>query len=249
MSEERNAETLPEDEQELRDDFDEPEVDELDDGEAETGEAPAEEVEPEPQRRRARPGPRERRERAELRELREEQQRLRQELAQTRQSYQPPRQDPYEAHRAEQAWREQVSLLSPDQQFAAYNQRTEQRVAAALQQQEQRIKDQADRTDWNALCRTDTLAAKYRDRVEALCAGMVPGAVPRELIFEKLLGEDMRKQRATSVPRQRREAAERVRQQTAAPAGGRSDGARARADTNDNSIEASRRRIAGKALW
>jgi hypothetical protein len=261
MSEERNdGGNPPGDDIELSDDFDEPEVDELeaDDEERDSDreEAPPDEepeAKPQPQRR-----DRGRRERqaAALRQQREKVDRLERELQQVRQASQAPRIDPYEQQRRDTLEREQISLLPPDQQSLYWVQKSEQRVAQALQQQRAELSDTIERSSWEQSCRSDPMRRRYSDKVESTLNSYAPGQVrpPREVVFRYLLGEDVERKRASDNGRQRSQAARRVRDQTTQPGNGRSDAPRERTAGNsrdDNSLEALRRRVygSGRPLW
>jgi len=259
MSEDRkeaDAGNLPDDDVELNDEFDEPEVgEELDADDEDGGEEPRaddEPAEPKPAPRRDR-GRRERLAER-VRQSNERIERLERELQATRQVQQAPRVDPYEQRARDEAERQHVANLPYEQQGLYWAQKSEQRVAAALQQQEQRLADQLERSEWKSLCAVDPMARKYDSQVEAALATYAPGVQrpPREAVFNYLLGQEMRKRRSADNGKQRQQAARRVRSQTTQPANGRSDAPRERGqESQDNSLEALRRRIfqPGRALW
>ena len=259
MSEERTqAGNPPGDAIELNDDFDEPALEELEaedeaadeEGADERDEAPPEEpAKPTPQRRGT--GRRER-QAAAIRDQRERIDRLERELQQARQ-VQQPRIDPYEQQRRDQAEREQVALMPLDQQGLYWAQKSEQRVAQALQQQRAELSDTIERSAWEQRCTSDPMRRRYAQRVEQTLNQYGPGQIkpPREVVFRYLLGEDIETKRATDGGRQRTQAARRVRNQTTQPSNGRSDGTRDSGSRDDNSIEALRRRVygSGRPLW
>jgi len=259
MSEDRkeaDAGNLPDDDVELNDEFDEPEVgEELDAGDEDGGEEPQaddEPAEPKPAPRRDR-GRRERLAER-VRQSNERIERLERELQATRQIQQAPRVDPYEQQRQAEAERQHVANLPYEQQGLYWAQKSEQRVAAALQQQRADIGDQLERSAWKSLCAVDPMARRYDDRVEAALATYAPGQPrpPREAVFNYLLGEELRRKRAADNGKQRQQAARRVQRQTTQPANGRSDAPRERGrESGDNSLEALRRRVYGpnRPLW
>ena len=259
MSEDRkeaDAGNLPDDDVELNDEFDEPEVgEELDAGDEDGGEEPQADDEPaEP-----RPAPRRDRGRRErlaerVRQSNERIERLERELQATRQVQQAPRVDPYEQARRDEAERQHVANLPYEQQGLYWAQKSEQRVAAALQQQRADISDQIERSAWESRCASDPMRRRYADRVEAALATYQSGQArpPREAVYRYLLGEDIDKKRSADNGKQRQQAARRVRSQTTQPANGRSDAPRERGhESGDNSLEALRRRVygSGRPLW
>lgn len=229
-------------------------AEELDAGDADEA-PPEEEIAERPPERRPQPGPRQRLAR-ENRELKERTERLERDLAQIRQQQAAPRADPYEAQRREQEWLNQVALLPPDQAAAAWAQRTRGEVAAALQQNQQTVTDQIDRTSWDSACRTDPVRRQYARQVEEIIQGLPPSAIRnRETVFAYVYGKEVLRRREAGLRPQRQAAARRVAQQTTRPANGaaRSDGPRQREQTNSSnaSVEERWRRLmeSGRPLW
>jgi hypothetical protein len=261
MSEERtvaDAGNPPDDDVELNDEFDEPDVgEELDAGDEDSGDEPQIEEEPVErlrERPRSKPGRQERQSAREIRELRERVERAERAAETARQTQQAPRVDPYEQARRDEAERQHVLTLPYEQQGLYWAQKSEQRVAAALQQQRADISDQIERSSWESRCAADPMRQRYADRVEAALATYAPGQArpPREAVYRYLLGEDIDKRRATDGGKQRQQAARRVRSQTTQPANGRSDAPRERGqESGDNSLSALRRRVygSGRPLW
>jgi len=192
--------------------------------------ASPEQIEEQPERtRRERPGRRERQAEREIRELRERVERQERDLSLSRQTQQQPRVDPYEAQRREQQWREQVSMLPPDQAAAAWAERTRNEVSQALIGQQQTLTDQIDRTSWDAACRSDPVRARFTGQVEQVMSTMPPSAARnRETIFTYLYGQEALRQRNQGSAKQRLSAKRRVDAQTTKPGAARSDGTRER---------------------
>lgn len=254
MSEEREGADAPDDGYELDDQFAEPDEaggeEVIEDG---AEDAPSEQIQERPPTR-SHPGRRERQAARELRELRERVERQERDLQQARQ-YQQPRLDPYEAQRREQAWRDQVALLPPDQAAAAWAERTRNEVNQALVSHQSTLADQMDRTSWEAACRGDPVRARLSNQVEQLLAGMPPSQVRnRETVFTYLYGQEALKQRTSQTARQRQAAQRRVAAQTTSPGATRSDGVRQRGQPGDTSGMSTderwnRLRNSGRPLW
>ena len=254
MSEEREDAPAPE-QDDLEPDSQEEELDQSE--EFDTGDAdevpPPEAIAERPAERRRQPGPRERHAR-EIRELRERAERQDRELQALRQQQTAPRADPYEAQRREQQWLQEVSVLPPDQQQAAWNQRTRNEVGAALAQQQQAITDQIDRTSWDAACRNDPLRQQYSRRVEEIISGLPPSAIRnRETVFAYVYGQEAIRQREARVGPQRQAARRRVAAATTQPGNARSDGVRQREQTNSGNASIDERwqrlKDSGRPLW
>jgi len=232
------------------DDSETEEVDQLGDGAGEEPEEESEDSATKPQPQPKRPGRRER-QTAELRQLRERLERQERELASVRgqQSVQP-RVDPADQARRDQAEREQVALYPVEQQLAYWREKDRREIGQALVNQQVQFGETIDRREWTAACRTDKVRQRFADRVEqTLSSERQAGRNhTREEIYYALLGQELDGKRGQASQRQRREGAARVRSQTTQPGGARSDVARERRE-GDDSLEAARRRIAGRPLW
>lgn len=254
MSEDRDAGNLP-DEQEpddLDDLVEEPDADEAepaaDLGDEPEGNEPADEP-PAPTAKR--PGRRERQS-AELRELRERVERQERELQSVRGQQQQPRVDnSAELARVAAYERDQLPLLTTDQQISYWRQKDRQEIGGYLQRQEAALADRLDRSAWQTICSADPVARQFSDEVERTIAAMPPGETrQREVVFDYLFGKHMRAQRAKSVGKQRQAAQRRVRSQTTQPGGSRSDVARDRQPAaTGQDYEGAMARMRGKALW
>lgn len=252
MSEERDAGELPDETEEL-DDLDDPvEGDpEPDTGDEEPPDGDEGEDEPLPQPKAKAPGRRER-QRAEVRELRERSDRLERELQSVRQQQQQPRVDnSAELARVAQFERDQLPLLTPDQQIGYWRQKDRQELGGYLQRQEAVIVDRLDHQAWQASCASNPRRARFANQVEQTIASMPPGpSRQREVVYKFLLGEEIDRQAGRQTGKQRQAAQRRVRGQTTQPGGSRSDAVRDRQPlSNGQDYEGAMARLRGKALW
>jgi hypothetical protein len=253
MSEDRPGTQEPaeqDDELDLDEELEEPDTgdEQPAEGDDDGGDEPPSTDEPTAAKTQQRPGRRERQSR-EIRELRERLERNERELA--ARSYQPPpRVDPAEQARREAQEREQVALLSPDQQINYWRERDRREFASALQTQNAQITDQIDRSTWDSACRSDPVRQRMSAQVEQQFRDLGgPGRAPtREVIFTYLYGQEALRQKTRTSGRQRQAAQRRVASQTTRPAGGRSDVQRDRAASGD-SYEAALQRVQGRPLW
>lgn len=104
----------------------------------------------------------------------------------------------------------------------------QQQFGQAIASSEQRIMDRQDQREFDALCRSDRLAARYKDQVERdvqtlKSQGMI--YVDRQMLLDRIVGQDMRRRASQEGPRQRAQAQRRVQRQTTRPGSGRGDGA------------------------
>lgn len=217
-------------------------------------EAEEESEEERPQQQQRRPGRRERQraERRELRELQEENARLRREFEGFRSQSSAPRVDPAEQARRDQAERDQVAQLPYDQQINYWRDKDRREFSAAFQTQQLTTLNAIDRSNFDNACRADPVRDRLRPEVEQMVASEnAAGRYPtREQVFYYLLGQEAdRRRRSQSGQRTRAQAARRVRRETTRPASTGSDVGRSRVRADDNSYEAALQRISGRPIW
>jgi hypothetical protein len=179
-----------------------------------------------------------------IRSLRERAQASERELADLKNQFselrtqRQPAADPYAQQRAAEAERaelERVSQLPFDEQQRWWNNRTEQRVAQAMQGLEFRLADQSDKTAFGLAAQGSPARARLAGQVEqTLQQYRARGQnAEREVIYKYLRGEelDRAEREGKGVSRQRTDATRRVRSQTTRPASPRGGAAPARSDT------------------
>lgn len=175
----------------------------------------------------------------ENRETRERAERLEREIQEIRQAGTQRTQQESEAVRAER-----LALMDPDERtnylVAEVNQRTNGEIARLRFE----MADREDRADFRALCSSDPVMAKLKDKVEeTLAAERRAGrAGPnRETIATFLLGQMARERGAKAAGKQSAQAGRQRERQAAKPGGGRSDAGRGGAGpANDRAARAKR---------
>ena len=198
----------------------------------------------------ARPGRRER-QTAELRNLREENERLRRDFEAFRTSQQRPGPDPAAVARAEQQEREYVQNLMPEQQTAYWRDKDRREFQQELARTRLEVATQIDKTAWDNAARVDPIRARFSAEVERLWqdelrAGRTPPG--REILFTYVYGLAALQARSNSSG-QRQQAARRVAAQQTRPGGVRSDGTRQAPRPAADSYEAALERTRGRPLW
>ena len=195
-----------------------------------------------------RPGRRER-QAAEIRRLREDNERLGREFREFRQAQQtrPAGPDPAELARREQQERDQVNALPYEQQIQYWRDKDRRELEQRFQQQQLATSLSLDQAAWNAQVAANPMAARYADRVEFRFQQELAAGRPysRMQVFTYLVGEDALRAGTARANGSRQAAARRVAAQTTRPGGVRSDGAAAgpRGRQNDQSYEAALARM------
>ncbi len=236
---EANPDDLPEDH----------ELDELLDGD-EPAEEPAEgETEEEEPEGQAQPEVRPRRGPSRQARLSRENTELRERLARVEGRLDAPRPqapqfDPEAQRRADEEFYERLRNegIDPVEATRRITERVANRERQAFGGVVLQMQNDADRRDFAALARSDRNAARFRDEVEEIAGQIVrTGNVPnREVIFERLLGREVRQRASRVVAPQRRAAAGRVARETTRANGGGGDVARSqgRSRNQDDADEA-----------
>jgi hypothetical protein len=224
MSEERSGSQPADDTDEL-DLIDEDEEAEEAAPEEEPGE-PAEPSEHEPPPRQSRQQRRDERTRLRLREVEEENRRLREQLIAPRQpAYQPP--DPYRQHELERQEFERVSQMPFEEQARYWPRKAEERMTAQLNLGRREIADMIDRNSFDQYKASNAIARKYADQVEqALHAMQNRGLNPtRKEVLAILAWPEIERQMERQTTRQRQNGQRRIASQTTQPGTGRSTAA------------------------
>jgi hypothetical protein len=146
-------------------------------------------------------------------------------IAALEQTQRQPAYDPAAAQRAEAEWWQNYEVQTPVVQAQLLQQRARQEFGGALQQLRLEQQELADQARYEASCARSPTREAYRDKVEQYRAqqrraGFVIG---REEAYHLLLGRDTEARAARVAPRQRGEAAARVRGQQTRPTGARSN--------------------------
>lgn len=215
-----------EDIEEIDGEGDEPEPEENPDGDSPEGE----EDEPEPRETRRSST------RDTIRSLRERSQTAERQLADLQRtvedlrtsSTQRPLPDPYAQQRAaeaERAEQERVAQLPWEEQQRYWTNRTENRVAQAMQNQEFRFADRLDKAAFDLSAQSDAGKRRLAAEVErVLSAERAAGRnADRDIVYAYLRGQEVIKaeREGKGIRRQRDQATERVRRQTTRPGNGR----------------------------
>ena len=105
--------------------------------------------------------------------------------------------------------------------------RTNQQTMAAMAFN---LQDTGDKSTFNALCASDPVAAKYKDRVESELTRIrgLGQNVNREALLDYLIGKDVRSKRAPAAEKQRKAGERNIQRQQARPANARGDSAPAK---------------------
>ncbi len=225
-----------------------PTIDDTEEGADEPEPEPdADEPEPEPEPRRSRGGEtiRSLRSRAQSAERANAEYERRLAALETRQ--QQPAMDPQAAAREEQAFRESLRNMLPDEAALAVADRSERKMQAQIFQARLEGFDQADKSRYEALKATNRAAARLETQVETLLAqNRATGDYKfgRMDVFDLIRGRELRTQGPAAAATQRRNGAARVAAQTTRPASGRGDVARGGGGrTQDEQDEAMMRQI------
>lgn len=143
-----------------------------------------------------------------------------------------------------------VELMSPAQVARYFAEKSERRIAQALQGQQFQVHDRIDKQAFEAQVQANPLLARVAPKVEqVLQQERAAGRNTDRIIVAKyLLGDEMLSRRNSQLPRQRAGAQRRVAGQTTRPAGGAGDGQRQNGRQGDDSYEAAMRRARGVNL-
>jgi hypothetical protein len=219
-----------------------------DDEEQELPAPPPAPGQPQPQPAASRPGRRER-QAADLRRLREENERLRRDFDAFRQVQQRPAgPDPGEVARREAQEREYVATLMPEQATQYWREKDRTYFQQQLQANRAETLAAIDQTTWQAACRVSPERARMSAEVERLWQDEARQGRPtqREIIFTYLYGQAalqaLAQRAAKPPPRQ-------TGPRSAVRTGLRSDGAQPARRPEGDSYEASLERIRGQPLW
>lgn len=141
---------------------------------------------------------------------------------------QPAAPDPAAIARAEAEEIERVSLLPVHEQARYWTQKSEQRIAAALQQFTFGNHDQNDRTAFNAMCAGNATMRRLQPQVEQLLGAMRQQGSnqTRENIAYYLIGREAVERARNGGKRAAPAQSRRLVSQTVRPASGRGDVAR-----------------------
>lgn len=137
-----------------------------------------------------------------------------------------------------------IELMTPAQVARYYAEKSERRIAQALQANQFQTQDRIDKQAFDALASGNPLLARVAPRVEQVLASeRQQGRNTDRLIVAKfILGDELLSRRAAQLPRQRAGAQRRVAGQTTRPANGAGDGQRPTGRQGDDSYEAALRR-------
>jgi hypothetical protein len=153
----------------------------------------------------------------------------------------------------EQQFMEQLRMLSPEDQAMAVGRRVQDTTSRALQAQRLEFADMMDRQSFTQLQRAEPAAKRLSDKVEQLLASERAAGrnSPREVIFNYLLGSELREKAARAGDQQRRTGQRRIAAQTTRPGNSRSTVAShgGRRSADDNSQEAILERSGDIPLW
>jgi len=141
-------------------------------------------------------------------------------------------------------------LMTPDEKIAHNRQRDEQRFNAAFGQVRNEIFESNDRSTWRTLCASEPAARQYAEEVEQKRTQLMREnggfPIPRETIFNWLLGQKARERSARANGKQKRVAGARVDANTTKGTSARGDQVRDRRETNE--VAARRKRVEGYQL-
>lgn len=151
--------------------------------------------------------------RRKAREAEQERDRLKAELESTRR---PTGKTPEQIRAEEDAERERIRLLPPEDQIVEWRKKDRQEFDARLQGIQFQIADSADRGAFTALCQSDPAVAAVKDEVENLVQQLRRngGNTARETAAYYLIGKKASERAKTQLSKQRRNGAARIERQT-----------------------------------
>lgn len=158
--------------------------------------------------------------------------------------------DPAQQAREEAEERARTELMTSAEVARYYAEKSERRIAQALQANNFQTQDRIDRQAFEAQVASNPLIARVAPRVEqVLAAERAQGRNTDRLIVAKyLLGDEVLNRHQQNAGRQRTAARSRVTRQTATATNGAGDAQRSAGRQGDDSYEAAMRRLRGVPL-